>query len=94
MNVRVTLTFDETMRRKIRAHDKRGGKATRKEAMVFTVLAVRALLDRCPEPRRRRPRVKVVEQRAGLTVAPAETPADLKAVRAKIARAFGHKVGA
>lgn len=84
----VRFPFDEEMLRSIRAGLGRGGKATRKECREFIEVAVHAAIRRLPPPKRRKPKASIVEQRASLTVAPAETPDDLRAVHAKIRRAF------
>lgn len=84
----VRFAFDEDMLRSVRAGVGRGGKATRKEVREFVEVAVHAAIRRLPPPKRRKPKASIVERRASLTVAPAETPDELRAVREKIARAF------
>lgn len=91
MNVRLTLTFDDVARRKIRAMDKRGGKASRGEAMAFTALAIRAMLDRCPEPKVRRPKIVIIEKRASMAVTPPETVEEVRDQNKKIAKVFERK---
>jgi len=88
----VRFNFNEDTLRAIRASLGRGGIATRKEVKAFVEVAVHAALKSAPPPKRRRPKAAVIEKRASMAVTPAETPDEVKAVRAKIAKVFGHKV--
>jgi hypothetical protein len=88
MTVTLRLDLSETVLRSIRAADGRGGRATRKEARAFAEVAVRVAVDRLPPPKVRRPKVVDVDRRAGLVASGAETPAELRDVNARIARAF------
>jgi len=51
MKVRTVFTFEELQLRTIRAALGRGGKATRKECVTFIDRAVRAALDKAPNPK-------------------------------------------
>lgn len=71
MTVKTRFNFTDEEVRTIRAAIGRGGKATRKECVVFIDRAVRTALAAAPEPKRRQPKR---EKGEGMPVPDADHP--------------------
>lgn len=93
MKVRTGFAFTDEELRTIRAAINRGGKATRKEALVFIDRAVRDAMKDAPAPKPVRKRAAKPEP----TITPKETPEQererLRRQRDRIAKFYGHQTG-
>lgn len=93
MKVRFAFNFGETELRSIRASIGRGGKATRKECYIFVDRAIRTALDKAPEAKAPRARVKreAPTPDGRTSESEAQEHDRLRAQRDRIARMYKHQ---
>lgn len=88
MKVRAAFTFDDLALRTVRAAHGRGGKATRKECIVFIDRAVSEALKRAPDPKPARVKRPRASKPAGFTPPGSETSEEARAARERIRKLY------
>lgn len=94
MKVRAAFNFSDEQLRGIRAAHGRGGRATRKESLVFIDRAVNKALDAAPEPKAKRVKRAKTDPSARPVVATEQETTAAVQQRERIARLYKHEARA